>query len=224
MKTVQTLTDLFRGHRVYSATAGSNIGHSWLVKDTSAAGTPTYASVDGAGGGVTLTHDNTNEAQVVTLYHGDKEMWDIDDIIEFTWRVKMGQAAVNAATTLVFGLAAAQNDTADSIAENVWFRVQGSASTTLVVCETDDGTTDNDDKATGRTLINAYKTFKVSFALGKSDIRFFIDGEPVALGTTFSMAAATGALQPFVQFQKSAATSVDAVTLNLFQIKWRDND
>jgi hypothetical protein len=46
---------------------------------------------------------------------------------------------------------------------------------------------DNDDKATGQTLINAEKEFVISFANGLKDVRFFIDGQPVALTTTFDM-------------------------------------
>ena len=117
-------------------------------------------------------------------------------------------------SSLAFGVASARNDAIDSLTNLALFRVIAADSTTAVVVETDDGTTDNDDVATGKTLINAYKRFVISFALGLSDVRFFIDGQPVATGTTFSMAAAAANnVQPYVQIQKTATTNADSVTV-----------
>lgn len=208
--------DMFKGHRVYSATAGSNIGHNWLIADTSSAGTPTYTPVDATGpGGVNLAFDNTSEIQNVCLYWGDKLSLDIDDLIEATFRVKVGQTTLDSATSLAFGLIGDRNDAIDSIAQNIVFRLIGS---NAVVVETDDGTTDTDDKATGKTLSTTAKDFTINFANGTSDVRFYIDGEPVATSTTFDMSGYTGKLQPFMQLQKTADTNTDDATLELVEI------
>jgi hypothetical protein len=98
----------------------------------------------------------------------------------------------------------------------VQFKLVGS---NAVLIETDDGTTDNDDKATGQTLVASFKRFVISFAAGKSDVRFFIDGDRVASATTFSMAAATGQLQPFVQIQKTSDNNTDSVSIDY--IGWK---
>lgn len=207
----------FFGHDAFTATAGDNA--PLLIKDTSSAGTPTYALVDGsASGELAIAFDSTTEAQIVTLYQGNILQFDIDLITEVEYRVKTNQSTLDSATTLVFGLAGDQNDAADSVAQNCWFRLAGSDA---IVCETDDGTTDLDDKATGKTLVNAYKDFKISFATGKSDIRFFVDGQPVATGTTFDMSAYTGSLQVFLQHQKASDNNTDGVTIDRISVRGR---
>jgi hypothetical protein len=90
-------------------------------------------------------------------------------------------------------------------------------STSLVV-ESDDGTTDKDDVATGQTLSTTYKKFVIDFAGGKSDVKFYVDGVRVAASTTFDMSAATSSLQPYVQIQKTAATDADAVTIDYIKV------
>lgn len=210
--------DFFGGGTL--ATSGQ--GDPWVITDTSSTGTPTYVYVDGsASGEVAIDHDNTNEVQNVCLSFGDKLCFDIDKVKGAEFRVKMNQATPNAATSLAFGLTGDRNDAIDSVAQNALFRVIGA--TTAVVVETDDGTTDNDDVATGQVLTNAYKTFKIDFSNGTSDVRFYMDDangslKRVATTTTFDMSGYTGSLQPFVQLQKSQATSTDGVTLDYVKV------
>ncbi len=216
MRKKYTWADYFTGHRVYSATAGSNVGHNWRITDTSSAGTPTYTPIDNAtdsNGGLAVAFDSTSEVQNLCVNFADVLVWDIDRLIDINFRVKMNQAAVNAATSFAFGLQGDRNDAIDSIAQHASFRVIGGDSTTALVVESDDGTTDKDDVATGATLINAYKNFKISFATGTSDVRFFVDGQPVGESTTFSMSAYTGCLQPYFQIQKTAATATDGFSV-----------
>jgi hypothetical protein len=132
-------------------------------------------------------------------------------------------AGIDSVTALTFGVGSARNSTDDSVTINAWFRMQGSASTTAVVCETDDNTTDNDDKATGVTLAAVYKTFKIDFMNGLADVRFYIDGERVAAATTFSMTGITAGqnVQPIVQLSKASGTGVPSVTIARFKIQYR---
>lgn len=205
--------DDFIGGATIAATVGEGM---WKITDTSSSGTPTYTKDAAAhGGAVTLAFDNTSEIQNVCLDFGDKLQLDVDQLIDVEFRIKT-VAALDSATTLVFGLQTGRNDNTDSTTNNAQFKLVGS---NAVVCETDDGTTDNDDKATGKTLVDSYKRFVISFAAGKSDVRFFIDGDRVASATTFDMSAATGQLQPFVQIQKTADTNTDSVTIDY--IGWK---
>lgn len=209
--------DRFVGYRVYSATSATNVGHGWLINDTSSAGTPTYTPVDG-GAGVTLAFDSQAEAQNLCLSWGDVLGVDIDDIIQAAFRVKVS-GTLDSATSLAFGLIGDRNDAIDSIAQNAIFRLIGNNN---IVCETDDGTTDTDDKATGLTLSTTAKDFVISFAEGgKSDVRFFVDGAPVATATTFDVSAYSGALQPFMQLQKTSDANTDSATLELVKILYR---
>jgi hypothetical protein len=83
-----------------------------------------------------------------------------------------------------------------------------------VTAESDDGTIDRDDIATGQTLGTTYRKFGIDFSKGKSNVRFFIDNIPVATSTSFNMSASTSSLQPIIQIQKAANTNVNAVTLD----------
>lgn len=211
--------DEFHGDRAYSTTKASNAGHAYTIADTSAAGTPTYADVDGSEAGeIAVTFDNTNEVQNVCLYQGDQLQFDIDNIVEFYARVKMNAATLDTTTSFAIGLTGDRNDAIDSIAQAAIFRIIGDNN---IVVETDDGTVNNDDVATGKTLSNSYVDLLISFAAGKSDVRFFVNGQPVATTTTFDMSNYSGALQLFAQIQKTADTNTDGFVLDRWEVRGR---
>lgn len=206
--------DDFWGADTFS-TAGQ--GTPWAIADTSAAGSPTYATVSpSATGEVALTLASTSEVENVCLSFGDKLCFDIDNIQRFEARVKV--SGCTSGTTIVWGLQSARNDDTDATTNNAQFKMVGATSTTAVVVETDDGTTDLDDKATGATLATTYKKFVIDFTGGKSDVKFYIDGARVAASTTFTMAAATSSLQPFFQIQKTSSANTDAVTIDYVKV------
>lgn len=211
--------DNFNRPQALTTTPGQN---GWTVKDTSSAGTPTYLVTTGDGGGMVLTLAANSEEENVTMYHNDVLVFDIRTIQRMEFIAKV--SGIDAVTTLVMGLASAQNDTEDSVSVNAWFRIQGSASTSAVVVETDDDTTNNDDKATGVTLGSTYKHFIIDFTNGLSDIRFYIDREPVALAQTFSMASVASGqnVQPFFQLHKASGTGVPSVTIKNVKIQYTE--
>lgn len=216
MTDILTYHDDFVGDPEFSASAQT--GTAWRIADTSSSGTPTYVTSDEPCGALAVTLASTAEVENVCVYHGDKLHFDIDDVIDFECRVKMNAATLDSTTTFTWGLTAARNDDADATAANAQFKIVGN---NTVVAETDDGTTDNDDKATGKTLVNAYKKFVISFAAGKSDVRFFINGERVAAGTTFSMAAYSGLLQPNFQISKTSDTNTDGFVVDYVTVRSR---
>ena len=211
--------DDFEGARVFTAGAVDSKG-IWHFTDTSAAGSPTVALVDGAAeaGECKITLAATNEVENLCLSQNDILWLPIDRILSVAARVKQSVTTLDASVSWAIGLAGDRNDAIDSIAQNCLFRGIGS---NAIVVETDDGTTDNDDVATGRSMSTSYHDLEISFAKGKSDIRFFIDGQPVATGTTFSMAAYSGALQLYAQLQKTASTAVDAITIDWIEVVCR---
>lgn len=208
----------FRGHQLIAATA-SGTGTPFVKADTSASGAPTLVGLDG--GGIRMLLDNTNEVQNLCLYFGDKLSFDIDDIVR-AWFIVATAAALNAAESIAFGLASARNDAIDSIAANAHFRCIGDQN---VVVETDDGTNDNDDVATGLTMGATWRRFEINFAerntmreppstqLGRrSNIGFYASNSlgqlrRVASGTRFDMTNYSSGLQPYFQIQKTAAPS-----------------
>lgn len=194
-------------------TASPTNGDLWDIADTSSAGTPTY-TVGGINGEATLAFDSQSEVQNVCLFQSDVLNWDIDLLQRIEMRVKT-TATLDSATSLAFGLASARNDAIDSITAHASFRIIGN--NTLVV-ETDDGTTDKDDIATGTTLSSTYKKFVIDFTGGKSNVKFYVDGVRVAASTTFDMSAYSAGLQPYVQIQKTADTNTDSVTIDYIKI------
>lgn len=193
----------------------ASAGTPWLIADTSAAGSPTYTTGTST---AKLKFSDTSEVQNLCLHFGDSLDFDIDDIINIQMRVKMGQAAVNAATSLAFGLASARNDAINSLTASAVFRVIGSASTTALVIKTKTATEDNDNIATGKSLVNAYQKFVIDFSGGKSDVKFYVNGDRVAASTKFDMSGYALGLQPFVQLQKTAATAEDEVIVDYVRV------
>jgi hypothetical protein len=213
-----TFVEDFRRAQAFTTTPGHN---GWTIKDTSTGGTPTYLCASGVGAVLTLAADN--EAEIVTLYQNNVLPFTLADLASIEWAASV--SGIDANTTLVMGLASAQHDTADSVATNAWFRMEGAVSTTLLVVETDDGTVDNNDIATLSSLSGTTRRMRIDFANGLDDVRFYVDGARRASGTTFAMEAAADPtyLQPFVQLQKASGTGVPAVTLRSCIIKYRFN-
>ncbi len=210
---VRTFIDNFDRAQSFTTTPGMN---GWTIADTSSGGTPTYLTLTEDGGAAKLTLVNTSEAEIVTLYQNDILIYDVRQLKTVWWIVKV--AGIDAVSTLTFGVGSARNDTDDSVATNAWFRMEGSVSTSNLLVETDDATTDKDDIATGTTLSSTYKKCLIDFTNGIGDVRFVVDGARVASGTLFDMSALTAGLnvQPIVQIQKASGTGVPAVTLAQF--------
>ena len=207
--------DDFVGGATIAATVGEG---AWKLTQTAAGGSPTCARVSpSATGELAITLAATNEVENMCVDFGDKLCFDIDNLQRFEARVKIS-GAMTSGSTLAFGLQSARNDNTDSTANNAQFKMVGADSTSLVVVETDDGTTDKDDIATGVTLSTTYKKFVIDFTGGKSNVKFYIDGQRVAASTTFDMSAATSSLQPFVQLQKAANTNTNAVTVDYVKV------
>lgn len=216
---IQLFEDHFNRAQTLSSTPGQN---GWTILDTSSAGTPTYVLSTSDGGQAVITLASDDEAENVALCHNDVLQFDIDRLLYMRFIAKV--AAVGATNVITMGLGTARAVDEDTMTNNCWFKMEGATSTSNIVVETDDGTTDNDDVATGQTLSSTAKLFEIDFSFGKSDIRFSIDGKRVAAGTTFSMAAASGQLQPYFAADKSGAgtdSSVPALTISYVQIAQR---
>jgi hypothetical protein len=203
--------DDFLGHGLLSSTQSHD---AWLIADTSAAGTPVF-SRGGVNGLATIGFDSQNEVQNVCLYHGDDLGFDIDLVDQIEIGLFLGQATVDSATSIAWGLASARNDDPDALAAAALFRCIGS---TAIVCESDDGTTNKDDVATGKTLGQTLTKFVISFAAGKSNVKFYAGADRVAASTTFDMSAYSAGLQPFFQIQKTADTNTDSVKVDYVKI------
>lgn len=216
----------FIGTTVISATVGPN---GLRIKDTSTAGSPTLAVKQEVSGGVfEMAFDNTNEAQVLTLYSGDNQVVDYSKKPVFKCRMKIPVAPLST-DFLVWGLATAQNDTEDSVATNAWFRIEGA--NLAVKLETDDGTTDTDDKDPSLTLTaDTWYDFLIDLA-NTSNVKFYYRNSNTPSngtawtsltvpGTTFSIAANTTNLQPFLQLRKTGGTGTTGIQMDYLDVAW----
>ena len=183
----------------------------WLVDDTSSAGTPTYTTGTSV---AVLTLASTEEVENVCLHHGDALSFDIDLIQSIEFAAKT-VATLDSATTIVMGVGSARADDPDTVAANAFFKLAGS---NAIVCESDDGTNDNDDKATGLSLVATYRRFLIDFTGGKSNVKFYIDGQRVASSTTFDMSNYSAGLQPIFQIQKTSDTNTDSLTIDYVRV------
>jgi hypothetical protein len=211
----------------------------WVITDTSAAGTPTYTRLDhGETAGVfrpgvaRLLMASNVEAENVCLSFGDKLCFDIDKIQGFECALQLvpGGTLKDATTTLAWGLAGDRNDAIDTIAIAALFRLADGTAVNTVVVESDDATNNNDDVATGQSLVDGatntnvgWHRFKIDFSNGKKDVRFFMSDSNdnvsrVAAGTTFDMSNYSAGLQPFFQLQKTSDSNVDAVEIDYVKI------
>ncbi len=204
---VVDFVDYFNRAQALTTTPGQN---GWTGRKTGT-GTPTYLCVTEDGGALEMTLSNTSEAQVASVTLNDVLPYDLRQLQRFEFVAKV--ASINSVTTLLMGLGTAQNDTADNVATNCWFRIEGSASTSAVVFETDDATTDRDDVATGFTLSSTYKRFVIDLTNGISDIGISIDGQPIATRFSLSAVAAGQNVQPYFQLQKASGTGTPQITI-----------
>jgi hypothetical protein len=207
--------DNFDRAQTLTTTPGQN---GWTKKATASAGTPTIATV--SGGGLVLTLAATSEAEVLTAYQNDILPFPLKQVKRVSWNAKV--TGVDNVTTLVMGLSSAENDTPDSATLSAWFKLAGATSLTNVVVETDDNVIDNNNIATAVTLGSTFKRFEIDFTGGLSDVRFFIDGQPVALATTFSMPTivSTDKVQPLFQLAKASGTGVPSLTIRDFHLEY----
>jgi hypothetical protein len=210
----ETFYDDFNG-AVATLPASADPATAWLIVDTSSSGTPTYTKGTSV---ATLKLASTSEVENVCLAFGDALDFDIDLIQSIEMRVRL-DAVLTTGTELVFGVGSARNDTTDSVAAHAWFKMVGATSTTAVYAETDDGTRDNDDVATGATLGTTFKKFYIDFTGGKSNVKFYIDDLQVAASTTFNMSGYSAGLQPIIQLQKASNANVNGVIIDYIRVE-----
>lgn len=200
---------------------GATIPLPLAVTEASPAGTPVNGFVTSSlNGEYSMKHDATSEAQNMRLDFADTLPLDPTKNIIFEARLKINfaGAAFSADQRFVCGLASAANATLDSVASNVWFRIEGA--NLNILCEADDGTTDTDDQDTGYDIVdNTYVTLRIDMS-SLSDIKFYVDGK-LQTGAKVSASALTAAnkLQPFIAIQKDAGTEQEEVIVDYIYIE-----
>lgn len=197
--------------------ADSNNG--WTIVDVNG-GTEIQAATGAENGIAQLALSAVHEAQDAVLYWGDASAVAVDQAAIFECYANMA-VVPGSQSTVVWGMAGAHNLDKDTITEAAWFRLQGSA---VLVVETDDTTNDEDDVATGVTMVaGTYYNFKIDFST-QTDVKFYVNDVQVGTTTTFDMSNLTSdeaVMQPYLSLDKP--TGLGAGTLNIDWVSIQGN-
>lgn len=201
--------DDFIGYQGVFTTETGSVG-PWVG---SVVGSATVAAgADIHGGAAVLTIAADDEAQDANLYHGDQLNFDIDLLEEFNARFKV--ATPGTGVRVVFGMAGNHNADKDTVAQSAWFSLDAGLA---LKAETDDGSENNDDKTIDTIVTNTWYDAKIDFR-DPTDVKFFLDGDRVATGTTFDMSNYTGGLQPYMSADKASGTGTATLTVDFVDV------
>ena len=187
----------------------------WNVVDQGAA---TEAIVADSDNGQFLLHlTSASEAQDAVLYHGDNKTFNVGSGLIMEFRLNMA-VVPGTGVTAVFGMAGPHNLDKDTVANAAWFRLQASAA---LLCESDDTANNNDDKATGITLVaGTYNIFRIDFTT-LTDVKFYVDGVRVASTVTFDMSNLSDAekqMQPYFSLDKASGATLGDLNIDYVKI------
>lgn len=191
----------------------------WTYIDVSTAGdtTPIIAA-DVANGVLRLPFDATSEAQESGIYWNNQRSL----VLNQGLRCEMGISLSTLPTLLsiaVWGLAGDKNAVADTVAESIWFRVEGNGAVTV---ESDDTANEQNDIATGVTFTAGQKKIFRIDCTDISNVKFFIDGVGVATTTTFNMSTTpTLKLQPYVHLAKASGAGLGVLDVDFIRV-WQN--
>jgi predicted RecA/RadA family phage recombinase len=170
-----------------------------------------------AAGLVNLTLASSNEAEKTDLLSVLAVPVTRPCIMEFRAAV----TAAAAATDINIGLASATHASdADSIAESVFFHIDGASLN--ILAESDDGTTEV--AATDTTVDFAAATMFEGWidARDLTDIQLYINGVNVLPATVFKLDAATGPLKALVHMEKTSSTDTGIVRIEMLRVRTMD--
>lgn len=184
--------------------------YRWAVVDVAAA-TETIAA-DEPGGALQLLIAVGDEAEDAVCYMKDELIFNINKLRTMRFRYKV--ITPGAGVRIVAGMAGNHNLDKDTVAQNAWISFDASMD---AKAETDDGTTDNDDKAIATQVTDTWYEAMIDFRT-VTNIKFYINGIQVATGTTFSMAAYTGGLQPYFSCDKAGGAVTSQLLIDWVEI------
>ena len=214
---------------------GETANLPFVYSETGGSGAQTGDFIDAPDGVFRLAHTAADEVQANLLSLGGTNAISPTKEVIFEARVKVNLNTDSTFSTdsvyeVIVGMATAGSAVSvsagafDGFADNVGFRLGGGAqATNSIFLESDDGTTDNDDKDSGIDFTSGtYHTYKIDMT-DISNVKFYVDGVSANNGNTFDMSAiaATDYLEPFILFARtnSGATPDRAHSLDIDYVK-----
>lgn len=193
-----------------------DVTNAWGVRDT-AGGTEAVVA-DAPNGVYRLATDATSEAQLAGLDWGDQRTLTLNQGLGFEARVKLSTLPTTGVIACI-GLCGDHNAAVDTVAESIWFRLDG-ATGGLITVECDDTTTETSKVTTGVTVTASdWVVLRIDCA-DPTNILFYINGVQVASTTAFSAnAVPTLALQPVCRIGKeSVGTPVGSLDIDYVRV------
>ena len=206
------------GSVVIPAAASEESGVPWAKKIVGAA-PPTVAGVaDAANGHIQCALTADSQKQDAALYMGDYRNFSLLQGCVFEARVKVSVLPTLLAETII-GLVGDWADGPDAITHSAFFTHDGSGE---AICEVDDAATDQSATSGVTVLATEWHTYRIEF-VSLTDIRFYIDGNRVAGGTTFAYAAvgADAVLQPYIGLYKASGAGVGTLLVDYVRV-WQN--
>lgn len=189
-----------------------------VLVGTAAAGAFGYPARLGATAVLELSA--TNEAQKVDLLSIQGFAPGANPIVEVSFRVLNDGSGTTPDLSLGIADGTHASD-ADSIAQSVFFHLDGN--TTTINAECDDGTNETAATTTATTYTEgstlACRVEGWIDARDLSSVKFYVNGAGVASGTTFSIAAASGTLFLLAHLEKTIGTDVYRVAVDKFRVR-----
>ena len=216
---VQIFDDFFGDGALALDGATLGTGGLFVNHDTSSSGAPTFAFQGAADGVYRMKFSSTDESQKIATYLGDAVCIPPTKKPIFEARVKI-TGTFSADDRVVIGLGSARNATLDSVADHVWFRMEGANNNILV--EGDDAATDNDDNDTSVDwTTGTFHIYKIDMS-DTSNVRFFVDGTECVLPEAIDVSGmvAGDLLQPIIELQKDAGTVQHSVDVDYISVLW----
>ena len=202
--------DDFLGYKLGKYIASENTTARWGTVETNL-NTAIALAASIANGAVDIILDSDDNAEVGVLHFGDQLPFSLLQGLIFECRLTFPVLPLTGTETVqaVFGLASAHNTTLDSVGTNAWFRVESAANTALL-WETDiPGGTDDDDNATGITLVaGTYHYFRIDCSDGLT-AKFYVDNVLVGTGdiATGMSAGSDDLVQPYFNVSKAKSSA-----------------
>ncbi len=207
--------DFIGASTVVPAATSEESGMAWSKKIVGAA-PPTVAVVaDAANGIVQCALTSASQKQNADLYMGDQRQFSVAQGTVIEWRINLAVLPTLVAE-IAWGLLGDWADGYDASTYSAFFTADGSGE---IFCETDDNAT-NASATSGVTATTAQtKICRIDFT-DVTDVRFYIDGNHVATGTTFGYAAtgANAVLQPFCGCYKASGAGLGTVKADYCRI------
>jgi hypothetical protein len=194
----------------------STLGLPLVLRDTSAAGSPTFAQrADIANGVFRATLDATNEVQLVGADWADQRMIPANRAWEFEAFVAL-PATLATNEAFFVGVGSDYNSNPDSITISAFWRVTGGSSGLTLIAEADDNVTDR-STTSSRTLTAGTMALLRICSKPNGNVEFWVNDDRQVV---HAMAFDSTALQPLFYLRKASGTTTPTADVDFIYCDW----